>query len=250
MKIRPYFYKFVIISGAVFVWAMMAVPSYNQAGSIIFHGEREVRDGNSKIAALTFDDGPYGEPTEKVLEILKEKNVKATFFVVGENAQKYPELVKKEAAGGHLIANHSYDHAQTLAAENYDAFKKNTLAAEQAIFSASGLHPRFYRPPFGLTSVDNQKVLADLGYQTVMWSDMTNDWEADQPAENLTARIIKRLKPGAIIVMHDGRDTHIGYPRENMLRALPVIIDKIRAAGYEIVSLDQLTGQNPYFPIN
>ena len=80
-----------------------------------------------------------------------------------------------------------------------------------------------------------------------MWDNMTNDWDAKQPGKDIAARIIKRLKPDGIIGLHDGRDTHLNYPREDTIEALPIIIDQARAAGYEFVPLDELLNEKPYF---
>lgn len=240
--------KIAGVTGLVaLVFFTIPAPEHKLLGSIVYHGAESPGEGEKKIAALTFDDGPYGEPTEKVLDILKEKQVRATFFVVGKNAQKYPAILKREAAEGHRVGNHSFDHSKSLYKLSPAEFKKNTTEAEEAIFSIIGLRPRFFRPPFGLTSTDVIRALADMGYQVVMWSDMTNDWDASRTSEQVMERIIKRLRPGAIIVLHDGRDTQINYPRENMLKALPLIIDKIRQEGYELVTVDKLLGQDPYF---
>lgn len=247
---KSYFYKSSALLLAVFVWTLSAPSSSGQASLTIAKGEQLAISGSAKIVALTFDDGPYGEPTKKILDILKEKNVRATFFLTGQNTLKYPELARREITEGHLIANHSYSHRKSLAAEDAAGFKKDVLSANYAISSVAEVHPRFYRPPFGLLTPDQQKVLSELGFQTVWWDDMTNDWEFYQTSENIVFMIIKRLKPGAIIVLHDGRDVRVGYPRENTLRALPVIIDRIREAGYEIVGLDRLIGQKPYFSVN
>lgn len=237
----------VLVVGLFLVWFVINIPQADIFSSIIYHG---VSNDKEKIVALTFDDGPYGEPTKKILDILKEKNVKATFFVVGNNAEKYPDLVKREAADGHLIGNHSLDHSPNLADEKPEDFKKNIIAADEKIYETTGLHPRFFRPPFGLTSSAVLKVLHDLKYEVIFWDDMTNDWDATQKPEDIAARIIKRLKPGAIIVLHDGRDTKINYPREDTTKALPMIIDQAREKGYEFIQLDQLVGKTPYFNSN
>lgn len=235
---------FISIVTAFMISAM--TPDYNLLGSIVYHA-REERLGSKKITALTFDDGPYGEPTAKILDILKEKKVKATFFLVGEDVARYPELVKREVAEGHIVGNHSMDHARNLASEPIEKFKKNIEEAEDVIMSTTGLKPRFFRPPFGLTSTKTVSALYFLGYTTVMWDDMTNDWRATTTPERITERILHRLKPGSIIVLHDGRDTHKRYPRENVIETLPGLIDKIRERDYELVTLDKLIDQKPYF---
>ena len=196
---------------------------------------------------LTFDDGPYGDTTNKILDILKGKNVKATFFLLGKNAEKYPEIIRREIEEGHIIGNHSYNHSRVLFLKNSKNIKENIKKAESFIEKASGVRPRFFRPPYGLRSPWMKKFLILQGYILVPLDIMTNDYNAKTKPEKITKYILKRLKPRSIITLHDGRDTKIDYPRENIIEALPKIIDGIRAKGFEIVPLDLLLGEKAYF---
>jgi len=203
--------------------------------------------GNNKLVALTFDDGPYGEATIKILDILKEKNVKATFFVTGINSEKYPEILKREFDEGEVIGNHSFDHSKVLFLESPKAIKNNILKNDEVIFKIIGHHPRFFRPPYGLKSPQLIKTLNNAGYKVVLWNDATDDYDKNDSAGDITANILKKVKPGVIIDLHDGRDVQINYPRENLVDALPNIIDKIRAKGYELVTIDKIINEKPYF---
>jgi len=217
-------------------------PASQVFGSIVNHGF-----SNKKYVALTFDDGPYGDATSQILDILKSKNVKATFFLVGQNALKYPDLVQREIKEGHLIGNHSFDHSRFLSVEPSKRVVANVLLADRAIAQASGgLHPRYFRPPYGLKSPLMIKALKHLGYEIILWNDATDDYDNDQSAEAIAAHITKLLKPGAIIDLHDGRDTKTDYPRDNLIKALPIILEAITKNGYTPVTLDVLLETRPY----
>ena len=202
-----------------------------------------------KKVALTFDDGPYGKATENILDILKEKEVKATFFLLGKNAEKYPEIVQREIREGHMIGNHSNNHSKVLFLKNPKSIKESVLKAEDSIKKASGLRPRFFRPPYGLRSPWMKKFLVSRKYILVPLDIITNDYNVKTKPEKITRYILRRIKPGSIITLHDGRDTKTDYPRENLAKALPDIIDRIRGAGYDFVTLGALTGDEPYFKI-
>jgi peptidoglycan-N-acetylglucosamine deacetylase len=248
--VQPSFLKKLIINGmtalAIFsTWVLcegVINPTTQIFGSTIFQGKT-----NQKVVALTFDDGPYGNVTNQILDILKNNQVKATFFVTGKNAQMYPDILKREVNEGHTIGNHSYDHSKLLAIEPAKKLKTNISNADNAIFSDIKVHPRFFRPPYGLKSPQMIRLLNNMGYKVILWDDATNDYNLNQSPEAITNQVLKKVKPGAIIDLHDGRDMHVNYPRENLIKALPCIIDSLKAAGYQLVTLDQLIEQQPYF---
>jgi len=205
-------------------------------------------ENNRKAVSLTFDDGPYGNATEKILDILKEKEVKATFFLLGNNTEKYPEIVRRAIEEGHIVANHSHDHSRMLPLITSKKFMVNVTNTGDAIEKASGLRPRLFRFPFGIGTPWMKKSLKSQGYTFIPLGIMTNDYNnARAKPEKITAYILKRLRPGSIITLHDGRDKQIEYPRENVIKALPAIIDGIRNKGFEITPLDQLLGEKSYF---
>jgi chitin deacetylase len=230
----------LLLAYLIFVFAL---PSTQFIGGAVHHGNKTQ---GLKMVALTFDDGPYGKATEQVLDILRNNWVKATFFVTGMNAEKYPELLKREVAAGHLIGNHSYNHSKVLFLESSHRIGRNILKTDSVIFSVVGLHPRYFRPCYGLTSELMDNTLKHMGYSIILWNVAAEDYDRKEPSEAIVRRILQQLKPGAIIVLHDGRDTHINYPRENMIRALPSIIAGIHKAGYVLVTLDQIINKPPY----
>ena len=196
--------------------------------------------GPVRYIALTFDDGPYGEPTSQILDILKSKGVPATFFVVGKNVEKYPDLLKREYAEGHTIGNHSYDHARLNLLAS-DQFRGNVSNAEAAIVRAIGVHPALFRAPYGLITKSMRAELKKEGFSYVGWNDDPDDWDfPHEPADKIVPKVLKGAHPNKIILLHDGRDFHIGYPRGNTVAALPQIIDRLRMKGYTFVTVDQL----------
>jgi len=227
----------IILHGAI-------VPTARIFGVTVSHGRI---NNNEKIAALTFDDGPYGEATKRILDILKEKNIHATFFVTGENVQRYPEILRGELIAGHIVGNHSFNHSKTLVLRSAHKIKNNVLQTNHAIFKIAKLHPRLFRPPYGLKSPFMIGALKKIGYTIVLWDDATKDWSAKKSPETITKQILKRLKPGTIIDLHDGRDAHRKFPRQNLIAALPGIIDRIHQQGYTFVTLDKLIKEKPYF---
>ena len=195
---------------------------------------------STKLVALTFDDGPYGTSTAKILDILKEKSVHATFFIIGKNSLKFPQEVRRELAEGHQIGNHSNDHSMTLAKMTAHEFKRNLDTAEDAITSVSKTTPTLFRPPYGSLSETMKTVLRLGGYSTVLWNVDPEDWDSTHSNDQIVKSVVSAVKPGSIILMHDGRDTHVNYPRDNTIGALPVIIDQLRAKGYQFVFIDQI----------
>ena len=196
---------------------------------------------------MTFDDGPYGAPTIEVLNILQKENVHATFFVIGQNVEKYPALAKEIVADGNIIANHSYDHPKNLPKIPLKEFDLELSKTENAIFSATGLKPRLFRAPYGNTSPEMLKELETQNYTLVGWNVDPTDWNYPKSTPELIEKtVLAEVKPDAIILFHDGRDTHIAYPRENLIQALPETIEALKKEGYTFVTIDKLLGENAY----
>jgi glycosyltransferase involved in cell wall biosynthesis len=212
----------------------------------VFEAQKPVREKNMWVS-LTFDDGPYGKATEKILDILKEKNSPATFFTLGINAKKYPHILEREVREGHIVGLHSFDHSRFLFLRSKKTLLQNLSRNSDAIFSAIHRRPRFYRPAYGYRSPWMKRALFSANFKFIGLGIMTSDYNAQTKSQKIADYILRRLKPGSIITLHDGRDTQENYSRENVIAALPKIIDGIRSAGFEIVPLDQLTGEKTYF---
>lgn len=198
-----------------------------------------------KIIALTFDDGPNEPYTSQILDILAKYQIKATFFTVGENVRYYPEVTKKIIKQGNIIANHSYSHQDNLAIADQKIMEKEIDWAQEEIYQTSGLKPHLFRPPHGYKSPWLMETIKKDNLIAVGWSDMTNDW--NQPGlDKIVKNIIKKARPGGIIVLHDGNRTLHGSDRSQEVAALPKIIEDLQSKGYKFVTVSDLLKVSPY----
>ncbi len=185
---------------------------------------------HKKEVALTFDDGPSPKTTEKILKILKDKGIKATFFVIGKNAERFPNLLKEMSAQGNEIGNHSYSHPNSLLLSP-SKLRKELSKTDKIITKITGKKPKFFRPPSGSFGYNLSFIAASLKYTMVLWWIDTYDWK--EPGKKKVMEIIKNhLTNGAIILMHENHKTTI--------EALPEVIDYIEAKGYKFVTLSEL----------
>jgi peptidoglycan/xylan/chitin deacetylase (PgdA/CDA1 family) len=162
----------------------------------VTHGSRDVRR-----VALTFDDGPDPERTPAVLDALAELGVKATFFVVGEAAEKHPELVARMVAEGHELGNHTWSHRYLPLARSRRVTDE-LARTDAAIARVTGSVPRLARPPYGGRSPRNVQAMQRAGKQVVLWDVNSFDWKG-KPSEHVIARVLDRTRPGSIVLMHD-----------------------------------------------
>jgi peptidoglycan/xylan/chitin deacetylase (PgdA/CDA1 family) len=190
-------------------------------------------DPSKKQVALTFDDGPHPAWTPKLLAVLKKYHVKATFFVVGMRAEKNPELIRQEVADGHCIANHTYHHNR-LAKDPVAMVSAEIQQCSAVIKQITGKAPRFFRPPGGTFDTQVTDTVDSLGYLTVLWTVNTGDFERPT-AQVIEDRALRGVRNGAIFLFHDG------VPQT--IEALPEIITKLRAQGYEFVTIDEMVDQ-------
>lgn len=186
-----------------------------------------VLDENKKYIALTFDDGPNDSSTLNLLDILKENDVKATFFMLGQMVAQYPDSAKKVAEAGHEIASHSYSHPQlnTLSA---DDLREEIIKTDEAIFKATGTLPRNLRPPYG--AID-KKSAETVAMPIIQWDIDSQDWKSKDPGK-INAVVKQNAFNGAIILIHDI------HPQS--VKAVPGIIKMLKEEGYTFVTVDQL----------
>lgn len=199
----------------------------------------DITKSNKKIAYLTFDDGPTTKATGKILDILKEENVKATFFVVGKHVKENPDLVKREYEEGHYIANHGYNHNNKLLYRDMESFQKEVENTDLEIANALGLShycSHIFRFPNGYMSHKYQyekknalQVLSDLDYVYVDWNCLNRDSEKKYSDSQLLNNLKKTAKNKGtlIILMHDTADVNKTY---NVLKSS---IDYLKSEGYE-----------------
>ncbi len=195
------------------------------------------QDSYSRVAtslpyvALTFDDGPHPTYTPRLLDILKAKNVKATFYVVGTNARRYPEIMRRIIAEGHEIGNHTVNHPN-LSKMSDDGVRKELRGTHEAIVAATGMPPRTMRPPYGaITATQKSWIRKEFGYPTILWSVDPEDWK--KPGSTaVTSRLVSGAAPGGILLVHD---IHGGS-----IDAMPATIDQIKAKGLQFATVTQL----------
>lgn len=181
--------------------------------------------------AMTFDDGPSATLTPKLLDMLKERGIKATFFMVGQCVVEYPDIVKRMVAEGHEVANHSWNHT-ALNKIGADGLRKQMVATNDAIEKACGVRPVVMRPPYGATNAAvNKKINEDYGMKVILWSVDPLDWKYRNSA-HVQSEILKATQPGAIILSHDIHATTVA--------AMPATLDALLAKGYKFVTVSEL----------
>ncbi|MCK5124494.1 MAG: glycosyltransferase [Dehalococcoidia bacterium] len=195
---------------------------------------------NKPRIALTFDDGPNEPYTSQVLGILGQYGIQATFFIIGQNARRYPDVCRRIVTTGNVIGNHSYHHDKSLCLRGSKAVARDIKLAHQAIYDCTGLEPKLFRPPHGFRTPWMMRTVRNLGYNVVTWDNMTRDWNAEKSGQEIVRDIIGRAKPGGVIVLHDGRDSRLSYDRSQMLQALPFVIGTLKERGFDFVTVPEL----------
>jgi peptidoglycan-N-acetylglucosamine deacetylase len=181
--------------------------------------------------AMTFDDGPHGTLTPELLDILKQRGIRATFYVIGQLVREYPHIMQRIIADGHEIGNHSWSHPN-LQRMSDSSVRDQLARTETAIKETTGVRPVTMRPPYGaLSQRQRQWVHGEFGYKIVMWSVDPLDWK--KPGASVVAnRIVGAAKNGAIILAHDI------HPQT--VRAMPETLDRLRAKGFQFVTVSEL----------
>ncbi len=181
--------------------------------------------------AITFDDGPDPELTPRLLDMLKDRGVKATFFVVGKNVEEYPSIVGRMALEGHEVANHSWSHP-ALTKLGFESFRKQIENTNEAIAKAAGKRPVLMRPPYGATSVTlNKRLNEQFGLKVILWSVDPLDWKY-RNSNRVYSSIIQNTRPGSIILAHDIHATTVA--------AMPATLDALLGKGYKFVTVSEL----------
>lgn len=180
-----------------------------------------------KKIALTFDDGPHPVYTPELLDGLKERGIKATFFLMGSEVENYPDVVKRMANEGHLIGNHTFHH---VSLENADEnmIRTEVISANELIEEVTGQYPQFIRPPFGQCS---ERIESQTGMICVLWNIDPLDW-CTPDASEIVQRVVSNARDHAIILLHDQYKTSV--------MAAFTIIDELQKEGYEFVTVDEI----------
>ncbi len=186
---------------------------------------------DEKVIALTFDDGPWPKTTEQILDILKENNIKATFFWVGQALKNHKEIGKKVAADGHVVANHTWNHRYHK--HSHSAAAKEIEDTADLIEELIGVNTTIFRPPGGVEDNGLVDYAFSRDYVNIMWSSDSRDWKSS--ASSIKSSVLGSIKPGRIVLLHDG-----GGNRSETVKALPDIISQLKEKGYRFVTIPEL----------
>ena len=184
-----------------------------------------------KEIAITFDDGPHKTNTPQLLDILKQRGIRATFFVVGQNAAEYPDILKRIVAEGHELANHSYTHP-VLASMSQSAVHEQLDKTHQAVLKATGVSMKLLRPPYGaLSEPQRRTVNNEFGYKVILWSVDPLDWKV-RDAARVQNEILSHTQAGSIVLAHD--------IHKSTVDAMPETLDKLTEKGFKFVTVSEL----------
>lgn len=228
----------VLIAGGLLFFTGCRQPP-EPCKQVLSPGETAYFVPNSrKMIALTFDDGPNGNYTEQILDVLKDRHVPATFFIIGANAERFSKTAQRMVSEGHLIGNHTRRHArfdQITTAE----MEKDTADGNKTIETITGIRPRWFRPPYGINGTNLTDICRKQGLVVTGWSLDANDWNP-HPVEDIVEAIVSQAIAGDIILLHDGWETRLDPDRRATVAAVPIIIDKLQKAGFVFVTLSEL----------
>lgn len=223
------------------------VISFAAAGAVVYYAAYAVRsqvfgatlwrgDETKNAVSLTFDDGP-GEETEAILDVLKNYRIKAAFFMVGRQVEKFPETARRVVREGHEIGNHSFSHPIYLY-QTPKSTRREIEKTQAIIEKTTGIRAKIARPPCGVRTPAYFAETRKLGVQTVQWSVAGFDWLAIS-AEKIAENVLKNVPPGAIILLHDA-DSALRSNRRETVKALSLIIEGLKAKNLRAVSLHEL----------
>ena len=231
----------LIVGAAIVVVIVLAIGAFTPNtpifGRVIGRGKV-----SSNRAALTFDDGPSAEFTPDVLDVLRDRGVKATFFVLGRHVRAHPDIARRIVEDGHELASHGDDHS-LLTFAGPEGIAHQFRALDEAVISATGAAPApLFRAPHGFRSPFLVPVARSLGYRVVGWT--AGVWDTTKPGvDRIVARSVSRLHPGAILLLHDADGSGAGDDRSQTVQALPQIIDAGRNDDLEFVTISELAAE-------
>ena len=221
---------------AGFAWLTYATtaPACRFWGPVLSRGE-----AGARRLAITFDDGPTPGATDAILDILRDAGVVASFFVIGANVRKHPELLGRVHEEGHLVGNHSFIHSHFGVVRRRPYWRREIVEADEAIEAAIGVRPAMYRPPCGVKTWHTFDAIRETGHVMVNWSRRAIDGLPTTPQRIM--RRFENLRDGEILLLHDGVEPNIaGASRQATIEVLPMLLEQLRRANLTPVRLDEL----------
>jgi peptidoglycan/xylan/chitin deacetylase (PgdA/CDA1 family) len=219
---------------AFFLWISESTEN-RLFGTVLAHGQQ-----NLPLVAITFDDGP-SKYTPQILDTLAKYDVKATFFMIGNNVDRLPDVARRIVAEGHAIGNHTYSHPFWAPMEPPDRISREINKAEYSIFRATGQWPSYFRPPHGWRSPWMMQLARKEKYTVVTWTISPDDWQRIS-RRTIEHRVLSKCAAGSIILLHDGIELKQEPQRQETAAALPVIISELKSRGYRFVTIPELIG--------
>lgn len=230
LVIAKWWLFYFAVAGFLIVMGLgVAIPQLRFFGPYLCRG-----DVTKRQVALTFDDGPDPHSTPALLKVLREHEVEAAFFVIGKKVEAEPKLANDILRGGHLLENHSHEHSNATNFYPAARLTAELSRAQQAIEKHTGTTPRFFRPPIGLSNPNTFRVAQALHLKVIGWDIRSLDTRIADP-EKIVRRIERGLRPGAIILLHDGN-----IPAERLVTTVKLLLARLREHGYEVVRLDRM----------
>jgi peptidoglycan-N-acetylglucosamine deacetylase len=196
-----------------------------------------------KQIALTYDDGPNDPHTLKLLDVLAKHSVRATFFMIGRYVQQRPDIARAVAQAGHVIGNHTFTHP-LLIFESAARTRMQLVDCQQTLEDAIGEHSNLFRPPFGGRRPATIKIARELRLQTVMWNVTGYDWNAP-PAAVIEKKVMRQMRGGDVILLHDGGHRALGADRAQTVIATGNLIRRYKDQGYEFVTVETAISHQP-----
>lgn len=216
-----------------------ALGYHSMAPRSQLYGATFTGDGaGSRQMALTFDDGPNDPHTLRLLDILEQHQVKATFFMVGRYVSALPEVARAVAEAGHAIGNHTYTHPNLIFSSPAQ-IRLQLQECERVLTDVVGEHSRLFRPPHGGRRPDVLRLVRQMGFVPVMWSVSGYDWSANSP-EEIEAKVQRQVRGGDVVLLHDGGHLGIGTDRSATVAATDHLIRHYKQEGYEFVTVPQM----------
>jgi peptidoglycan/xylan/chitin deacetylase (PgdA/CDA1 family) len=217
----------ILVVSATVIWQLSKARCIQLVGDVTCRIETE-----SKLVALTFDDGPTPEGVDAVLAELGQRGIHATFFLIGNRMEKFPGQAERLIAAGHELGNHTYSHQRNLGRSQ--DFYAAEIARTRALLQRAGSDTNLFRPPFGKRLIGLPLEVERAGYRTIMW-DVEDQPEKFAEPRAFAQDILARVRPGSIILIHPM------YRHNQVARdALPIVLDSLRSQGYEVVTVSEL----------
>jgi peptidoglycan/xylan/chitin deacetylase (PgdA/CDA1 family) len=212
-------------------------------GPIYRHGDRA-----SNRYALTFDDGPTAHATERVLDALGEAGVKAAFFVIGRNVERWPDLVARMDREGHLVGNHSYDHSRYAACRHRRYWDAQMRRTDAAIHAVLGKRPAMFRPPLGVKTRYINGAAMRTGHAVITWTRRARDGVRSITSETILSRIVGPTVGGDVLLLHDGAEPGRTRDASATVACIAPLVRQLRDKGLESAPLDELLQLPAYQP--